>query len=87
MVSSPFSTAEPSLKEVKDWYVKRLGPPQHQTYSHWTDSLPKTRSGKIMRRISRKIATGDTGNLRRYVDTGSRPSVVDKLHLQKAELA
>ncbi|XPE40581.1 hypothetical protein ACNKHK_26555 [Shigella flexneri] len=30
---------------------------------HWTDSLPKPRSGKIMRRILRKIAAGDTSNL------------------------
>ena len=50
-------------KEVKDWVKKEIGPIATPDFLHWTDSLPKTRSGKIMRRILRKIATGDISNL------------------------
>ncbi|TDA79184.1 AMP-binding enzyme, partial [Halomonas marinisediminis] len=73
-------------KEVKDWVRKEIGPIATPDILHWTDSLPKTRSGKIMRRILRKIATGDTSNLG-DTSTLADPSVVDKLIAEKAELA
>ncbi|HHF0480704.1 acetate--CoA ligase [Vibrio diabolicus] len=73
-------------KEVKDWVRKEIGPIATPDVLHWTDSLPKTRSGKIMRRILRKIATGDTSNLG-DTSTLADPSVVDKLIAEKAELA
>ncbi|HHY0397523.1 TPA: acetate--CoA ligase [Vibrio parahaemolyticus] len=72
-------------KEVKDWVRKEIGPIATPDVLHWTDSLPKTRSGKIMRRILRKIATGDTNNLG-DTSTLADPSVVDKLIAEKAEL-
>ncbi|MGF1762587.1 acetate--CoA ligase [Aliivibrio kagoshimensis] len=65
-------------KEVKEWVRKEIGPIATPDFLHWTDSLPKTRSGKIMRRILRKIATGDTTNLG-DTSTLADPSVVDKL--------
>ncbi|MBD1557440.1 acetate--CoA ligase [Vibrio sp. S9_S30] len=65
-------------KEVKDWVRKEIGPIATPDVLHWTDSLPKTRSGKIMRRILRKIATGDTSNLG-DTSTLADPSVVNKL--------
>ena len=71
---------------MKDWVRKEIGPIATPDVLHWTDSLPKTRSGKIMRRILRKIATGDTGNLG-DTSTLADPSVVDKLIAEKAELA
>ncbi|WP_459585983.1 AMP-binding enzyme, partial [Enterobacter asburiae] len=46
--------------EVRNWVRKEIGPLATPDVLHWTDSLPKTRSGKIMRRILRKIAAGDT---------------------------
>ena len=49
--------------EVRNWVRKEIGPLATPDVLHWTDSLPKTRSGKIMRRILRKIAAGDTSNL------------------------
>jgi len=52
---------------------------------HWTDSLPKTRSGKIMRRILRKIAAGDTSNLG-DTSTLADPAVVDKLLEEKQSM-
>ncbi|WP_406732150.1 acetate--CoA ligase [Vibrio scophthalmi] len=73
-------------KEVKDWVRKEIGPIATPDVLHWTDSLPKTRSGKIMRRILRKIAAGDTSNLG-DTSTLADPGVVDKLIAEKAELA
>ncbi|WP_261816187.1 acetate--CoA ligase [Vibrio gallicus] len=72
-------------KEVKDWVRKEIGPIAVPDTLHWTDSLPKTRSGKIMRRILRKIATGDTGNLG-DTSTLADPGVVEKLISEKSEL-
>ncbi|MEY1549519.1 acetyl-CoA synthetase, partial [Providencia manganoxydans] len=53
---------------------------------HWTDALPKTRSGKIMRRILRKIASGDTTNLG-DTSTLADPGVVEKLLEEKQSLS
>ncbi|GAD80919.1 acetate--CoA ligase [Vibrio ezurae] len=72
-------------KEVKEWVRKEIGPIAVPDTLHWTDSLPKTRSGKIMRRILRKIATGDTSNLG-DTSTLADPSVVEKLISEKGEL-
>ncbi|WP_058120257.1 acetate--CoA ligase [Photobacterium kishitanii] len=72
-------------KQVKDWVRKEIGPIATPDFIHWTDALPKTRSGKIMRRILRKIATGDTGSLG-DTSTLADPSVVDKLIAEKQQL-
>lgn len=72
-------------KEVKDWVRKEIGPIATPDFLHWTDALPKTRSGKIMRRILRKIATGDTSNLG-DTSTLADPSVVEKLIAEKQQL-
>lgn len=72
--------------EVRHWVRKEIGPLATPDILHWTDSLPKTRSGKIMRRILRKIASGDTSNLG---DTSALadPGVVEKLLEEKQTLA
>jgi acetyl-CoA synthetase len=57
---------------------KEIGPIASPDKIHFADALPKTRSGKIMRRILRKIAEGDTENLG-DVSTLADPSVVDDL--------
>ena len=80
---------EPSAElynEVRQWVRKEIGPIATPEILHWTDSLPKTRSGKIMRRILRKIATGDTGNLG-DTSTLADPGVVDKLLEEKHALS
>lgn len=69
-------------KEVKEWVRKEIGAIATPDFIHWTDALPKTRSGKIMRRILRKIATGDTGTLG-DISTLADPRVVDKLIAEK----
>jgi acetyl-CoA synthetase len=57
---------------------KEIGPIASPDKIHFADALPKTRSGKIMRRILRKIAEGDIENLG-DVTTLADPSVVDDL--------
>lgn len=64
--------------EVRNWVRKEIGPIATPDILHWTDALPKTRSGKIMRRILRKIAAGDTSNLG-DISTLADPGVVEKL--------
>ena len=68
--------------EVRNWVRKEIGPIATPDILHWTDSLPKTRSGKIMRRILRKIAAGDTSNLG-DTSTLADPGVVEKLLEEK----
>jgi len=57
---------------------KEIGPIASPDKIHFADALPKTRSGKIMRRILRKIAEGDIENLG-DVTTLADPSVVEDL--------
>jgi len=65
-------------KEVKEWVRKEIGAIATPDVLHWAEALPKTRSGKIMRRILRKIATGETDSLG-DTSTLADPSVVEKL--------
>ncbi|WP_369743487.1 acetate--CoA ligase [Pseudidiomarina sp. PP-1MA] len=65
-------------KEVRDWVRKELSPIATPDFIHWTADLPKTRSGKIMRRILRKIAANEFENLG-DTSTLADPSVVDSL--------
>lgn len=72
--------------EVRNWVCKEIGPIATPDILHWTDALPKTRSGKIMRRILRKIASGDTTNLG-DTSTLADPGVVEKLLEEKQSLS
>ena len=65
-------------KEILDVVKREIGPIAKPDKIHFTEGLPKTRSGKIMRRILRKIASGETTNLG---DTSTllNPEVVQKL--------
>jgi acetyl-CoA synthetase len=65
-------------KELVTHVRKVIGPIASPDKIQFTDGLPKTRSGKIMRRILVKIAGGDTGNLG-DTSTLADPSVVDTL--------
>ncbi|MDU6412383.1 MAG: acetate--CoA ligase [Yersiniaceae bacterium] len=71
--------------EVRNWVRKEIGSIATPDVLHWTDSLPKTRSGKIMRRILRKIAAGDTANLG-DTSTLADPGVVEKLLEEKQSM-
>ena len=65
-------------KELVAWVRKEIGPIASPDVIQWAPSLPKTRSGKIMRRILRKIAANETDSLG-DTSTLADPSVVDDL--------
>jgi acetyl-CoA synthetase len=64
--------------ELRQWVRQEIGPIASPDAIQFAPGLPKTRSGKIMRRILRKIAENDTGNLG-DISTLADPSVVDHL--------
>jgi acetyl-CoA synthetase len=64
--------------ELRKWVRKEIGPIATPDLLQWAPSLPKTRSGKIMRRILRKIAANDYGNLG-DTSTLAEPDVVEQL--------
>jgi acetyl-CoA synthetase len=66
------------MQELKQWVRKEIGPIATPDHLHFTPGLPKTRSGKIMRRILRKIAENEFGNLG-DTSTLADPGVVDAL--------
>jgi len=65
-------------KTLEVWVRKEIGPIAKPDIIQWAPALPKTRSGKIMRRILRKIAENDYGSLG-DTSTLAEPSVVDEL--------
>jgi acetyl-CoA synthetase len=65
-------------KELVQWVRKEIGPIASPDLLQWAPGLPKTRSGKIMRRILRKIAENEYGNLG-DISTLADPSVVQHL--------
>ncbi|MEM8936214.1 MAG: acetate--CoA ligase [Pseudomonadota bacterium] len=65
-------------KGIVDTVRSEIGPIAKPDVIHFTDGLPKTRSGKIMRRILRKIAEGEFGALG-DTSTLADPGVVDQL--------
>lgn len=74
-------TSEPSdelKKQLILWVREKLGPLATPDLIQWAPGLPKTRSGKIMRRILRKIAENETSNLG-DTSTLADPSVVQDL--------
>src|SRR5205085_7183920 len=64
--------------ELVQWVRKEIGPIASPDLLQWAPNLPKTRSGKIMRRILRKIAEDQPGQLG-DVSTLADPTVVDDL--------
>ena len=70
--------SEAVRKELVQWVRKEIGPIATPDVIHFAPALPKTRSGKIMRRILRKIAEGDISNLG-DTSTLADPGVVDVL--------
>jgi acetyl-CoA synthetase len=65
-------------KELVQWVRKEIGPIASPDWIQWAPGLPKTRSGKIMRRILRKIGENDFASLG-DISTLAEPAVVDDL--------
>jgi acetyl-CoA synthetase len=72
------SPNEELRSELRQWVRKEIGPIASPDLVQWAPGLPKTRSGKIMRRILRKIAENDYGSLG-DTSTLAEPAVVDEL--------
>ena len=77
-LNSDVEYTEELKAELKQQVRSVIGPIATPDFIHWAPALPKTRSGKIMRRILRKIATNETDQIG-DVSTLADPSVVEQL--------
>jgi len=80
-----FDPSDELKLELIQWVRKTLGPLATPDLVQWAPGLPKTRSGKIMRRILRKIAENETESLG-DVSTLADPSVVQELVAHRLNL-
>ncbi|MDF1735403.1 MAG: acetate--CoA ligase [Minwuia sp.] len=77
-LNSGVESTDALKRELVQWVRKEIGPIASPDKLQWAPGLPKTRSGKIMRRILRKIAEDDFGSLG-DTSTLAEPAVVDDL--------
>jgi len=68
------------VKELRDWVGEQLGPIAKPDDIRFTDNLPKTRSGKIMRRLLRAVARGEP--ITQDISTLDNPAIVEQLRGQ-----
>jgi acetyl-CoA synthetase len=64
-------------QELRDWVAKEIGPIAKPRDIRFGDNLPKTRSGKIMRRLLRSIAKGE--DITQDVSTLENPAILEQL--------
>jgi acetyl-CoA synthetase len=64
-------------QQLRDWVAKEIGPIAKPKDIRFGDNLPKTRSGKIMRRLLRSIAKGE--EIKQDVSTLENPAILDQL--------
>ncbi len=64
-------------KELREWVAKEIGPIAKPKDIRFGDNLPKTRSGKIMRRLLRSIAKGE--DITQDISTLENPAILDQL--------
>jgi acetyl-CoA synthetase len=69
--------AKKLAKELRDWVAKEIGPIAKPKDIRFGDNLPKTRSGKIMRRLLRSIAKGE--EITQDVSTLENPQILEQL--------
>jgi len=69
--------AKKMAKELRDWVAQEIGPIAKPKDIRFGDNLPKTRSGKIMRRLLRSIAKGEA--ITQDVSTLENPAILDQL--------
>ena len=69
--------AKKIAKELRDWVAKEIGPIAKPKDIRFGDNLPKTRSGKIMRRLLRSIAKGEA--ITQDTSTLENPAILDQL--------
>ena len=71
--------ADRIAKELRDWVAKEIGPIAKPKEIRFGDNLPKTRSGKIMRRLLRSLARGE--DIRQDVSTLENPAILEQLRV------
>jgi len=64
-------------QELRNWVAKEIGPIAKPKDIRFGDNLPKTRSGKIMRRLLRSIARGE--EIKQDVSTLENPAILEQL--------
>jgi acetyl-CoA synthetase len=69
--------AKTIAKDLRDWVGKEIGPIAKPKELRFGDNLPKTRSGKIMRRLLRALAKGE--EISQDVSTLENPAILDQL--------
>jgi acetyl-CoA synthetase len=69
--------AQRIAKELRDWVAKEIGPIAKPKDIRFGDNLPKTRSGKIMRRLLRAVANGE--KITQDVSTLENPAILEQL--------
>ncbi len=69
--------AKKVIKQLQDWVGKEIGPIAKPKDIRFGDNLPKTRSGKIMRRLLRSIAKGE--DIKQDVSTLENPAILEQL--------
>ena len=69
--------AKKVVKELQDWVGKEIGPIAKPKDIRFGENLPKTRSGKIMRRLLRSLAKGE--EITQDVSTLENPAILDQL--------
>ncbi|MCY1246505.1 Acetyl-coenzyme A synthetase [compost metagenome] len=77
-------------QELKAWVRKEIGPIATPDVIQWAPGLPKTRSGKIMRRILRKIAAAEydtLGDISTLADPGVVQHLIDTHREMQASVA
>ena len=71
------ATAKQIADDLRNWVSKELGPIAKPDDIRFGDNLPKTRSGKIMRRLLRAIAKGE--EITQDVSTLENPAILEQL--------
>ena len=69
--------AQRIAKILRDWVGKEIGPIAKPKEVRFGDNLPKTRSGKIMRRLLRNLANGEA--ITQDISTLENPAILDQL--------
>ena len=65
------------MKVLKNWVAKQIGPIARPKEIRFGDNLPKTRSGKIMRRLLRALAKGE--KIQQDISTLENPVILEQL--------
>jgi acetyl-CoA synthetase len=69
--------AKQIVAQLRDWVGKEIGPIAKPDEIRFGDNLPKTRSGKIMRRLLRSLAKGE--EITADISTLDNPAILDQL--------